>query len=40
MYKTKPRFGCVMPSDARLNVLALNGVAADTTVFLPMDSET
>jgi multimeric flavodoxin WrbA len=24
MYKTKPRFPCVMPSDARLNVLALN----------------
>ena len=24
MYKTKPRFRCVMPSDAPLNVLALN----------------
>src|SRR5215510_2968395 len=24
MYKTKPRFPCVMPSDAPLNVLALN----------------
>src|SRR5262245_44992126 len=24
MYKTKPRIPCVMPSDARLNVLALN----------------
>ena len=24
MYKTKPRFPCTMPSDARLNVLALN----------------
>ena len=24
MYKTKPRFPCNMPSDARLNVLALN----------------
>jgi multimeric flavodoxin WrbA len=24
MYKTKPRFPCSMPSDARLNVLALN----------------
>ena len=24
MYKTKPRFQCVMPSDAPLNVLALN----------------
>ena len=24
MYKTKPRFRCVMPSDASLNVLALN----------------
>ena len=24
MYKTKPRFRCSMPSDARLNVLALN----------------
>ena len=25
MYKTKPRFPCRMPSDAPLNVLALNG---------------
>ena len=24
MYKTKPRFQCVMPSESRLNVLALN----------------
>ena len=24
MYKTKPRFRCTMPSDAPLNVLALN----------------